>query len=521
MARTPRPAAQSVKARAYTSPTLVLLAMDWPGGADHPDFLGFAIQRTPGFAPGQVSGYLLNKIGFHPPKPGDAPHPSDRAPIQKFLWWDSAINDADRGGTFTYTVTPVTGTGPDDLHLQHDAEAAVPVTLPHFERDGIWTCFNRAVVSSQAFKREFPHPQADLDRCMAWLANGMQDAFPALLSDATDVTGAIYHLTDKEWVLPALQAFPGTLSLVYQDQPRDRTSAAAVAMLAGPRFTGYPRGKTRIMHDKFLVDRAGGRVLAGSANFTPEGMTSQANLLHIFNSPELAGLFAARAALIQPDPAIAQTARGAAWSQPVLVGPAQVRVFFSPEPTGHRASIDTVVQAVQAARSSVVFCMFDPTDAALLQALLATGDRGRLLYGLLNSIADPGAAADDGSPDEVPAHPASAAQVKVELFNRSKADHQVLAYNLFPARQRARWLPARVQHRGPVGPQHARRPGSGRRPSPARGPHPPQVRADRRRNGPADHLHRLRQPQQELHQFQRRIPAGDHPQPGPGANLPG
>ncbi len=38
-----------VKARAYTSPTLVLLAMDWPDGAQFSDFLGFAILRSPGF----------------------------------------------------------------------------------------------------------------------------------------------------------------------------------------------------------------------------------------------------------------------------------------------------------------------------------------------------------------------------------------------------------------------------------------------------------------------------------------
>jgi hypothetical protein len=32
----------SVAVRAFTSPTLVLLAFDWPEGDDHRDFLGFA-----------------------------------------------------------------------------------------------------------------------------------------------------------------------------------------------------------------------------------------------------------------------------------------------------------------------------------------------------------------------------------------------------------------------------------------------------------------------------------------------
>jgi hypothetical protein len=41
--------------------------MDWPGGADRPDFLGFAILRAPGFAKGEKDAWLTNKIGFAPP----------------------------------------------------------------------------------------------------------------------------------------------------------------------------------------------------------------------------------------------------------------------------------------------------------------------------------------------------------------------------------------------------------------------------------------------------------------------
>ena len=35
----------TVNARAYLSPTLVLLAMDWPDGETRHDFLGFAIRQ--------------------------------------------------------------------------------------------------------------------------------------------------------------------------------------------------------------------------------------------------------------------------------------------------------------------------------------------------------------------------------------------------------------------------------------------------------------------------------------------
>jgi hypothetical protein len=36
--------------RAYCSPTLVLLALDWADG-DRADFHGFAVERTPGMRP--------------------------------------------------------------------------------------------------------------------------------------------------------------------------------------------------------------------------------------------------------------------------------------------------------------------------------------------------------------------------------------------------------------------------------------------------------------------------------------
>ena len=111
-------ASGSVKVRAYASPTLVLLALDWPNGRSHDDFLGFAIRRAPGYHPGEKDAYLWNKLSFAPPVEGSSPVPSDLAPIQKFLWWDSGITTEQRGKTFAYTVFPVLGTGPADLKLR-------------------------------------------------------------------------------------------------------------------------------------------------------------------------------------------------------------------------------------------------------------------------------------------------------------------------------------------------------------------------------------------------------------------
>jgi phosphatidylserine/phosphatidylglycerophosphate/cardiolipin synthase-like enzyme len=437
----------AVKAKAYTSPTLVLLAMDWPAGSIFEDFLGFAILRSPGFHPGEKDAYLFNKISFTVPTPNSQPLPSNLAPFQKFLWWDAGINDADRGKTFKYTITPIRGTGPNDLQLQHAAETTIPVQLPMVEENGISTWFNRAVVSSQAFSQQFPKPNEKVDKVMRWLANGMQDAFPKILKGANDVRGAIYHLTDNEWVMPALKGFSGKLSLVYEDRKNDQTSIPAIKKLKSTKFAGDGRSKTNIMHDKFLVDTKAGRVLIGSANFTPEGLTYQANLLHIFKSPQLANLYEGRQTLLQDDPTIGDTAKDAAWSKPIKIGKASVRVFFSPEPKGQRVSIDTVVKGVANAKSSVIFCMFSPTDPKLIRTLLTTGDRGKLLFGVLNSISDPSKRkkkkednlSDSGEP---PRAPTETTQVQVELFNRSRKDKKILAYAYFhPGGTPAGFLP--------------------------------------------------------------------------------
>ena len=188
-----------VKLRAYTSPTLVLIAMDWPEGKDLADFLGFAIKRTPGFR-GAAESWLTNRIGFDGPPPDGSFLPSNTAPIQKFMWWDAQIDTADRGRTFTYDVWPVRGT-PEHLRNIDAAKGSIDVTLPNFVENGIGTWFNRAVVSSQAFSRLLAElgiaGADDLDedkerKLRTWLANGMETVIPDFLSTAKDVSGAVY-----------------------------------------------------------------------------------------------------------------------------------------------------------------------------------------------------------------------------------------------------------------------------------------------------------------------------------------
>ena len=357
----------AVKVTSFCSPTLVLLAFDWPGGAGRSDFLGFAIQRTPGFF-GHLRSYLPNRIDFDGPDPHESDKPSNKAPIQKFLWWDARIDTDDRGHTFSYRVAPVVGT-PSTLHELVDESRTLDVRIPRLVEDGVGTYFNRAVVSSQAFARTFPNLEtmAQIVASREWLANGLERAVPDFLKAATSqrVEGAIYHLTDDLWIIPALKQFPTDhLSLVYNQTSNDHDSDEAIGQLIA---AGHPEGrfkirsKASIMHNKFLVrvgtDGQAEAVLAGSANFTASGLCQQANVLHTFELPTLAKLYLTRKRMLDDNPTKGQTAAaGSGWSESVPVAGGEVRVFFPPEKKPARVSIETVIASVRASESSVIFC---------------------------------------------------------------------------------------------------------------------------------------------------------------------
>jgi hypothetical protein len=96
------------------------------------------------------------------------------------------------------------------------------VTIPQVEEHGITSHFNRAVMSSQAFSKQFKEIKTSSQQkaARAWLANGMEQAVPEFLDRAAgkDIEGAIYHLTDDTWIIPALRHYGGAVSLSYTNQ---------------------------------------------------------------------------------------------------------------------------------------------------------------------------------------------------------------------------------------------------------------------------------------------------------------
>ena len=435
--------------------------MDWPDGETRQDFLGFAIRRTPGFLNNKSkkfsdTSWLPNRLGFNgPPPEGQPDPPSNEAPIQKFLWWDARLDGLDPESKLSYEIFPVCGNVPN-IDLIPSDSIVVEITLPPHIEFGIGTWFNRAVMSSQAFSRILKsmnlktnkEPNAsDALKLRTWLANDMEQPLPDFISSASSLIGAIYHLTDNLWIVPALRKAMATadIGIVYdsnldkEGNPKPNPNDDAMEILSNIQF--FPRRRINIMHNKFLVsgegllenDNANAlRLTCGSANYTTGGLTSQANLLHTFNSPELAQLFLKRFQLLKKDLTKSKTAKDSGWSQTVTIGDAGVRVFFSPEkkqPNNiYSLAIETIVEAIHSARSSVIFCLFTPTDERLRQACFALGDAGKMMFGLVNRVSrnEPETSSSSG---KIRADKLAA----LEIYHRSKDARDVIGSEFFQA----------------------------------------------------------------------------------------
>ena len=53
-------------------------------------------------------------------------------------------------------------------------------------------------------KEEIPDPD-DALKLREWLANGMEKPLPDFIALSPSIAGAIYHLTDSLWIIPALK----------------------------------------------------------------------------------------------------------------------------------------------------------------------------------------------------------------------------------------------------------------------------------------------------------------------------
>jgi phosphatidylserine/phosphatidylglycerophosphate/cardiolipin synthase-like enzyme len=296
-----------LKAAAYAGTYVVTLAWDTVNGKKpaRTDLLGYAIERAEFDNAGvEVERYWLRGIKRFKDKdkglPAGTPVSTAEHPVQGFHWADYTV----RAGThYQYRIVPLFGAvkSPkldDAAAVMLDITAETEGDLPAPGGGGIRhdVFFNRGVIGSQAYAREFGNrvPDADDPRSteMKWLSRGLFEAliqFIGLARDGMGLRAALYEFHYQ----PVANAFAKALEagadvkIVYDAESSYKVENQKTIETARLDDNGavVPRTVSEgIRHNKFIVLLDGATPVAvwtGSTNISAGGLFGHSNVGHI------------------------------------------------------------------------------------------------------------------------------------------------------------------------------------------------------------------------------------------------
>jgi phosphatidylserine/phosphatidylglycerophosphate/cardiolipin synthase-like enzyme len=298
-----------LKAAAYAGTYVVVLAWDTVNGKApaRPDLLGYALERAEFDRDGnEVERYWMRGIKRFKAKdkglPAGTPVSLAEHPIQGFHWADYT---AKAGTRYQYRIVPLFGKvkNPklDDAaavtldvicEIEGDQPSAGAADAPRHD-----VFFNRGVIGSQAYAREFGNrvPDAENPRAeeMRWLSRGLFEAlvrFIGLAGDGMGLRAALYEFHYQ----PVANAFAKAIEagadvkIVYDAESSYKVENEATIKTAKLDEHGavIPRTVTEgIRHNKFIVllaaDGTPTAVWTGSTNLSDGGIFGHSNVGHI------------------------------------------------------------------------------------------------------------------------------------------------------------------------------------------------------------------------------------------------
>lgn len=338
------------------------------------------------------------------------------APIQKYWWRDLY---AKRGGTYTYRITPMTGTPGKTLSPLPGIEPLFTnsVTLTE-KRPPFSAYFNRGIVATQALAAMLnhkpsynalqPHIQDPNDKIRQHLMGQLFEGVTSLLTRADNEDGAIraalYELDDPQGLEKRLQANPGSRAVMLGNERDDKLSPPvedkdsanrAALKKSGVKVIDRILGKGDIPHNKFQIlslHKKPAAVLTGSTNWTSTGLCTQTNNVLVINSSDVANKYSAYWDALQADIAAAkgkqsklqspalrsfcQDQNKASIKNPIDLGDGvTIEVMFSPNTKGKlKKNPDTpndmgrVFELMARAKNAILFLAFDPGNNSILDA---------------------------------------------------------------------------------------------------------------------------------------------------------
>ena len=373
----------------------------WSSDAHIPGCLGFAIERRRN----GVTRILKNYVGF--PGEGGGPKASTTWPFQRWKWTDHSVSGGDR---IAYRVHAMLGT-PGALSLgpasawsdEVDAEPGSPIGAH----------FNRGIIASQWVARRLGeetvtnHPGANLLTAVATPGDPLRDELSGELRTAllgildgaitsgAEIYAALFELSDPELITRLLTLGPRAHVLLAngahakaKGQPMTDENAAARARLTGVVDLHDRMVRSGLAHNKFLVlVDAGQPTLAwtGSTNWTPSGLSTQANNALVVRDASVAGAYLAQWHLLKDAgdayPPALRTANAIPKRFRVGAPGTDLRIWFTPLAGG--LDLANARQLLGGAQQAILFLMFNP------------GPKGTLLNVIEAMVGQPGPA---GSP---------------------------------------------------------------------------------------------------------------------------
>lgn len=307
-----------LKAAAYAGTYVVILAWDTLDGKapQRDDLLGYAIERTElDLAGNVVEHYWMRGIKRFKERdkglPPGTPVSTAEHPIQSFVWADYTARSGTR---YLYRIVPLCGTV---KNAKLDDNAAVVLDIiaetvgdqPLDETDDKVrhdVFFNRGVIGSQAYAREFgnrdPDPENPRSPEMVWLSRGLFEAlvrFIALAGDGMGLRAALYEFHYQ----PVANAFAKAIEagadvkIVYDAESSYKAENEATIATAGldDYNAAIPRTVTEgIRHNKFIILLKGDKPVAvwtGSTNISAGGIFGHSNAGHIVWDEEVAAKY--------------------------------------------------------------------------------------------------------------------------------------------------------------------------------------------------------------------------------------
>jgi len=220
-------------------------------------------------------------------------------------------------------------------------------------------------------------------------SNGLQEAITDFIDGANSSLDISIYQLDNEAIISAIERAAQRIGAsnvrIVTDAHYYRSTkytgyrkleADGIKIIADDMYDGSDRGQC---HHKFII-RDKNSLLTGSTNFTEHGIYANNNNSIIINSPELVPAYQEEFNQMFEDHLFSRKKHSISANRIVYIDGIKIESYFSPYDNIKKH----ILEAIQNAQYSIVFCMFAFTDEDIQNAIIQKYQQGVAIYGTLD-----------------------------------------------------------------------------------------------------------------------------------------